>query len=264
MPFPEVDHVVYNRNTLDQVVCQLRFPPILKINTREPDDFQERVRGELPNYAERTEFKLGIPPEIESQIAPVIMSQLPQSFSSKNHEFASRDGVSKANLTRTFIAFSTRSYTRWEDFKQNLDTPVTALVETYAPDDYSRVGLRYVNAIRRSELGLEGRAWRELIRGPVLGIVSDEEFGEAVTHAEGKFEVPLADEVSLVRIRTGFVKAGNTDETMFRIDNDFFRGGVTPADSYQDVLEYLHVRARRLFRWCITDVLHDAMEPMQP
>lgn len=261
MPFPEVEHVVYARNTLNQVICQLRFPPILRIDAKEPDEFQDRVRRTLPNYSQGSEFKIQLPPEIESQIPSVIMSQMPQSISNKNYEFVSRDENWKVNLTRTFVSLSTRSYQRWEDFTEKLEIPVMAFVQIYEPDDYTRLGLRYINVIRRSEFGIGNQPWRELISNPVLGIVSDSGFGETVVHAEGKFEVPLNDGVSLVRMRVGFVPAADTDEILFKIDNDFFRREATPISAYEEVLEYLHLRARRLFRWCITDRLHETMEP---
>jgi len=34
MPFPEVKRVIYEHNPLDKVICQLRFPPILRIECR--------------------------------------------------------------------------------------------------------------------------------------------------------------------------------------------------------------------------------------
>ena len=41
----------YGKSQLIEVICQLRFPTILSIDTREPADFQETVRAAFPEMA---------------------------------------------------------------------------------------------------------------------------------------------------------------------------------------------------------------------
>ncbi len=60
MPFPEVQRVIYRKNPLEQVICQFRFPAILRIDTETPADFQERIRNDFPQFAEQTEWKFPI------------------------------------------------------------------------------------------------------------------------------------------------------------------------------------------------------------
>ncbi|MFR7743585.1 MAG: TIGR04255 family protein [Acutalibacteraceae bacterium] len=72
-------------------------------------------------------------------------------------------GSGKSSLTKGFIALSTYSYTRWEEFAQRLDRILAVFIETYHPSWFTRVGLRYVNAFRRAPLGLEDCLWKELI-----------------------------------------------------------------------------------------------------
>ncbi len=43
-PFSESPRVVYGKNPLEVVICQLRFPAILKISSESPVDFQEALR----------------------------------------------------------------------------------------------------------------------------------------------------------------------------------------------------------------------------
>ena len=40
--------VKYNRCPLVEVIFQLRFPTILSINSKQPADFQEKIRKEYP------------------------------------------------------------------------------------------------------------------------------------------------------------------------------------------------------------------------
>ena len=51
----------YRNAPAHEVICQLRFPTILTINTVEPADFQEAIRAEFPNYARRQDVT---PPKI--------------------------------------------------------------------------------------------------------------------------------------------------------------------------------------------------------
>src|SRR6266852_706318 len=48
-PFPEFTRVIYQRNPLVEVVCQLRFSPILRIDTDPPAEFQDRIRSAFPS-----------------------------------------------------------------------------------------------------------------------------------------------------------------------------------------------------------------------
>jgi hypothetical protein len=41
--FPPSSRVVYRRAPLIEVVCQLRFPTLLSIESKPPADFQERI-----------------------------------------------------------------------------------------------------------------------------------------------------------------------------------------------------------------------------
>ena len=58
MPFPETDRVIYAHNPLEQVICQFRFPPILRIDSELPAQFQDRIRHEFPSLIEKSGLKL--------------------------------------------------------------------------------------------------------------------------------------------------------------------------------------------------------------
>lgn len=263
MPFPEVKRVIYNRNPLDQVICQLRFPPILRIDAEVPAEFQDRVRSSFPAYSETSDWKIQLPSELEGQVPQEILNPIIGSSGTKNHAFVSENGKLKINLTRTFFALSTREYIKWEAFTETLAPQLSTFIDIYSPDFYTRIGLRYVNIICRSTLGLPDRPWSDLIQPHVLGILSVPEIGESVNQFEGKFELGLSDSERLVRIRTAFVKAADNEEICYKIDNDFFIGGKVPIDGADKKLDYLNARSGRLFRWSITDLLHNSMEPVE-
>lgn len=116
MLFSEYARYQYVRSPLVEVICQLRFPAILTINTKEPAEFQEAVRHDFPRYAARKEQ---LPPKVTGLGTP--NPKLEQQPAVVNHSFVSADGLWKINLTKDFIALSTLRYTQWEDFALRLD-----------------------------------------------------------------------------------------------------------------------------------------------
>src|SRR5688572_14657546 len=52
-PFPRTERVRYEVNTLLQVICELRYPPILEIGATDPAQFQTLIRQRYPLYTKQ-------------------------------------------------------------------------------------------------------------------------------------------------------------------------------------------------------------------
>lgn len=261
MTFPEAPRVVYKNNPLDKVICQLRFPPILKIDTKVPDEFQERIRGSFPEFSEKAEIKLPIFKSAQKDTpAEVLQSITPTG--NKNYEFSSEDKVWTINLTRTFLALSTKNYKRREDFRAHLDAPLQAFIEIYNPSVFSRVGLRYIDIIKRSKLNLKDIPWSELLKKHVLWLLGSSDVNKNIRSFQAQCEIELEDETSIARIITGLVDGQESDEECFMIDTDFFTTKKTAISDVGSKLDYFHVQGSRLIQWLITERLHKAMEPV--
>lgn len=261
MPFPEVKRTIYKKNVLDQVMCQLKFPPILRIDAELPVAFQEHVNREFPNYTEKTNLSLEWSLRVKEQIASQSDTQVPRTDSLKNHEFSTEDGQWNINLTRTFLALTTDSYSVWEDFKRRLDIPLKAFISVYSPSHFSRIGLRYKNVIKRSALELDGVDWSKLLKPQVLGILADSETSQNVRDLQSVCEISLPDIDSAVRVSTWLTRDRGTDEICYVIDSDFFNAQKTSIDEVHSRFDDFNQHASRLFQWCITERLHQSMEP---
>jgi uncharacterized protein (TIGR04255 family) len=253
MPFPNSKRVFYNKNPLQEVVCQLNFPPILKIETEAPAAFQERIRNAFPLYqrtvnSTQVNIPAGLPPQL---------LQLLASAGTATHEFLSSDGVWKLTLTRDFLSLTTSKYHDWEDFIRRLTEPLAAFDATYQPAFFQRVGLRYLDRIDRDKLGLKNVEWSELLAPCVLGELGDRRVSPHVVHLVRELIVRLTEEFGNVRIVHGIDDENGT----YVIDSDFFSEKQTPIQGARDVLNGFNQRAGRLFRWCIAPRLHDAMGP---
>jgi len=256
MVFPKAPRVIYKKNPLDRVICQLRFPPILRIDTGIPAQFQERIRKEFPDFCEKEELIL--PQQIRQEFPVELLGRIMPS-QTKNYEFSSENAVWKVNLTRTFIALSTMKYRKWEEFKDRLDGPLKALVEIYEPGHFSRIGLRYIDIIKRSELNLDGVDWNELLQPYILGLLGSTPVNKHIQGLEGKYEIRLDNEGAIARIITGLVDQDK--EVCFLIDTDFYDIRKTDTSEVVNKLENFHVLASRLIQWLITKRLHKAMKP---
>lgn len=255
MLFADNDRYAYVRSPLIETICQLRFPTILSIGSTEPAQFQEAIRSDFPRYVARQEQQ---PPR-------VVNGKLEQVPPITNYNFISSDGRWKVNLTKDFIALSTLSYTRWEDFAQRLDKILALFIQIYQPAFFERIGLRYVNAFSRNRLGLEGELWDDLINAPFIGVLSEPDVEETKTSKCAlDVEMSLGEQRHMkLHAGPGLLGDGKKDpEPKFILDGDFsVVDKELPATRIAGDLDVLHDYAVRLFNAAVTQELRDAMGP---
>jgi uncharacterized protein (TIGR04255 family) len=259
-PFPGSDRVVYKKNPLVQVVCQLSFPSILRVDVEPPARFQERIRSDFPIFWDKSSERGGFPSDLPSPIANIIWSSgrpRPQSA----YDFVSADRVWTVGLTREFLSLSTSDYRRWEDFATRLQGPLQSLIAEYAPAWFGRIGLRYQNLIHRSNLGLSNEPWSSLLQPHLSGILSATNLQATVAATVTQTTIKFDDQAGYVNIRHGLVQPARGDEIAYLIDNDFFTDKQTRTEDVSRILSFFNHQSGRLFRWCITPRLHEAMGP---
>ena len=247
---------LYEKHQLIETICQLRFPTILSIDTKEPADFQDTIRAEFPRYGCQMDPVTG-PDGKQQQV--------------RNHSFITEDGAFKISLTKDFIALSTMRYPGWEGFARMLDEPLGQFIRVYQPAYFERIGLRFLNGFSRQALGLTGRRWNDLLQPQYLSILDDDAVNEDdVVKCAVDIERRLDPRCGL-KLHAGPGKLSRTirgktvqeQETRFILDMDVYASGKTQLGAAAETLEQLHSHADRLFSDAITDVLHDAMEPVE-
>ena len=249
---------VYEKSQLIEVICQLRFPAILAIDARDPVDFQDTVRERFPRYHCQTEQTSGKEPQ-----------------SIRNHSFISEDGAYKLSLTKNFIALSTMRYRGWENFAHTLDEPLGQFIRIYRPAYFERVGLRYVNGVSRKMLELEDRRWNDLFQPQYLSVLDDDGVDEgSVSKCSVDIERKLGEHL-FVKLHAGpglvqrtlrtpeGLRPVQEKEARFIFDQDLYAAGNIKLSAVTDTLDQLHEHADRLFSEAITDVLHNAMDPVE-
>lgn len=262
MLFAESPRVIYERNPLTSVICQVRFPPILRINAEQPAQFQESIRAGFPRYANRQAEIPGLPQDIGSLVSGMGLVGFPGS--SPVHEFATVDKRYIITLEAESLSLTTTDYKQWERFREHMLNALETLQAVYTPSFFVRIGLRYQDTIRRSILGLEGVAWGELIRPELLGILADKTVEDSLRNSFAVLTVALPEgkssHDSQVTLRHGIAISDN--EISYVIDSDFYIENQEVDTQYAlATLNEFNRYARNLFRGCISERLHNAMEP---
>jgi uncharacterized protein (TIGR04255 family) len=254
-PLPDSVRIIYARNPLDAVICQFRFPAILKISSGPPVDFQEKLRKHYPLFREipPIDIATGMPAELVAVIGNILPNQ-----GSKAYEFASQDNKLVVTLSQESLALTCRNYVMWEDFRAALLSALHPLLEIYEPPFFTRIGLRYRDVIVRSRLHLEGVSWGELL-SPELANEFHSRIANSIESTGHQLVIKLQGETAKVTLQHGL--GSIAAEVCYIIDMDFYVNERTGADNVAGTLDYFNRQAGRLFRWCIADRLHRAMEP---
>ena len=255
MPFPHSERVIYTRNPLEVVIAQLRFPSILKIEAEVPARFQEKIRSRYPLFSEPSPLTRGL------QLPPELMNLVGSTLNvTRTYQFAAEDGNWTLTLSKEQIALACYAYRQWEEFRSQFDEPFRFFLEEYSPAFFTRIGLRYRDVIHRSALGLDRVPWSELLE-PRIAAELDSPISEEVEESSHQILVRLTDNGGKVRMFHGVSRVADDDEPRYVIDNDFFTEQKTEIKDATSKLDNFNRKSGSLFRWCIKERLHNALEP---
>jgi uncharacterized protein (TIGR04255 family) len=254
MPFPSSERIVFARNPLAEVICQLRYPPILEIGASEPAEFQSAIRHRYPLYQKQVP---GIAPaEISAMIQKLgLRPQVPTT-----HRFSMLDEEHHAAIANESFSVTTNQYSNWEHFYAEVRAIQTAFEAIYKPAVYTRIGLRYIDVIDRDELGLGNASWAELVKAPFCGPLSEPVIARAAAemHLETQIDLP-ANLAVKIRAGLGQVEEADARRDVFVFDCDFFTKDRSNCDDVDGILGTFNRAAGDLFRWAITGTLRDAL-----
>lgn len=252
-PFgPPVEEIPLPGTPLVLALAQVRFPPIVSIETSEAfiASFQEQIRGEYPILKPDDEVAVLIGPE-----GPVERER------HRVWRFSQHKGNWQVALTKDFIALSTDKYTSRADFLGRLETLLAALQGTIAPRVCTRLGIRYLDRITDHErLSKISALVKDPIRGAARLSLGEPDVIE--THGLSDHLYRLPDE-SALHARWGFLPRGATfdtaidpaDDESWVLDLDAY--STEPSDWSTDGLversRIFSERIYRYFRWAVTD-----------
>lgn len=251
MPFPDVERFVYGRNPLSEVICQIRFDSNLEIEKETPSEFQKLVREHFPKYVQRESAFISV-----GNAQPVHVSS-PHPI--RYHDFSSKEGFLTLTLCSDFMALSCSRYERWSQFKDSFKVGWEALNAVYFPSNFTRLGLRY-----RNLLGLDmlpgATSWGELLRPELWSAQSAFQGLTTVQNHLVRWQLQLNERDEAV-LHFGTV-LGDENTPNYGIDIDIYTTQEMSQNDVHPILTQFNRQVRRIFRWCISDELHNALQPM--
>lgn len=256
--FPPSERVIYSNAPLVEVTFQVRFPSILRIEGEAPAVFQDRIRRTFP-LLERG-APIGLPQNLT--LPPEMMQFLGSAGVGTVYRFLTGDRKSTVTLSPESLGFSTSEYHRWEEFLSDLRVSLNALCEIYEPAFFSRIGLRYIDAIDREVIGLSGVPWSRLFRPEILGELAVPVFERNLELAGRQLQVRLPDGGGSMVLRHGIGRVAGREHPSYMIDLDFFRADRVEVSNAEPILHAFHELSGRAFRWTITDELRCALHPV--
>ncbi len=223
--------------------------------------FQEAMRSRKGGRA-YTNYETKVGPVIPEAIRPLLPPDL-GTFIPLVHDFSDAEKTWTVSLSQDFLAIATAEYVRWEEFENELRFVLSLLHAEYSPDAYTRIGLRYKDVINPTKLGCQHSQWSELLKPFILGELGSGDIPESsfemVFH---KLLIKLDEQSGHVLLQHGLAK--EEQQSCYVIDSDFYTDERTEVGKEYELLRQFNAISGRLFRWCITAKLHQAMGPVSP
>jgi uncharacterized protein (TIGR04255 family) len=158
MAVVELSRIKYANNFLSDVIFRLDFSPMLVISESISPKFQEQVRSLLPLLSEQkiVEYAAKIEAgQIEGSSKPL-----------SNWILEDADHRFRLTLNYAYLAVEDLKYRTLDSFVGIIQPILEAFKSSYTNPHFTRLGLRYVNAIKFSE----GNPfeWKDLVAEPLV------------------------------------------------------------------------------------------------
>lgn len=250
--FPERPEVRLQRPPLVEVLCQVRYPPILRISKEEPIDFQERIRHRFPELEIEQPLKLNIPGLVGSGL--VSAEAQPRLY-----RFKAPDDQTAAALAVDFYALSTNRYRHWKMFAEDLSLVHDAVMSVYRPAYGTRIGLRYVNRLDPTTTDLvSAEQIFDLVRPELTALLRGSAWSEP---SDFLSQLVLSDKAAKLTLRTAYGQ--EEGQPFLLLDFDYFEEGrVELTDLIQRCTRY-HDAIYRAFRWSFVDESLEVFGPTE-
>ena len=260
--FPKTERVIYGKNPLVEVVCQFRFPTILRIREGQLAGFQDMIRKDYPVYSAH-EPSFGVPSQVPKEFATIIdQMNIPMPPELIVHRFSTRDSQRFISLREEFMTLAETKYERWESLRGEIIKVESALRKVYEPAFYSRVGLRYRDIIARHSLELNGIEWQDLLQKQIIAELGDEKVADAIRRIQTRVIMEIPDIPNgQIALNHGLIIPNGSAEECYLIDADFAVEREEGVDEPFEIRDEFNRMAGELFRLAIGERLHKAMQP---
>ncbi len=131
----KVERNRFERNTIHQAFCELRFPTLPDLANVVPRPLLKQISRDFPHHEENVGLKIGITDRDMEQV------QHPA------HMFFSVDRTWKTWIRTSSLGVETTAYVDFEDFLLRVRKILDSAQPSLDTDFFTRVGLRYINVL---------------------------------------------------------------------------------------------------------------------
>ena len=239
--FPTVDDIHLKNAPMREVICQVRFPIILRIAHEEPVGFQERIRGRFP--ALDVERAVVIEANGERERQRVVVRPV--------YRFYDQDRVHMVTLNVDSYALSTEEYTHWAAFSDTLAYLAEGFQAVYEVPYATRIGLRYINILSTGSTGLDSfDDVLALLRGELTVMLRTDVIVSPETAMQ---QIRIASDGDQFTFRYGLIREGAPAEAKFVLDFDHYVEGEIGLGDLLSRCDRYHRCIYNAFRWCVAD-----------
>jgi len=248
--FPSTVEVRLGQSPLTEVICQVKFSPILRISKEQPSQFQEAIRNKFPSLRVEQGVRLQFP-GVESSEEPNVTA------TPRIYRFSTLDGSADVALAVDFYALSVKKYTHWHDFLKEFELVLGAVNDIYKPSFATRIGLRFINKFtKKNTSSKDTTEILRLFRQELTCLIEAEPWKEPLDMLS---QTVVKDGNAKLALRTGFGREKN--EPFFLLDFDYYEEKQLPLQNIIQRIERYHSKIYQAFRWCILD---NSLEHFQP
>lgn len=248
--FPDKRKVQLANPPLEEVVCQVRFPIILRIVKEEPSDLQERIRDRFPHL----EWEQGVRVQFPG---PGIKAEPLTEIQPKIYKFKAADEDTAVSLAPDFYAITTNNYIHWQEFADTLQFAHQAVLDIYKLPYATRIGLRYINRLTLENTNSQTKnELFSLICSELTAMLQGEVWQDTETMSS---LLVFKDDNAQLNCR---IKYEHADELPnFVLDYDYFEKGKLPLEGLIERCDNYHKIIYNAFRWSLHN---ESLERFQP
>ncbi len=228
---------IFPKNFLNSVACEIRFDPLLTIQNKIPE-FQEKIRGGLPAFGIGKTF-------------PLVESSITSPFGGVSQwVFKSRNEIKTLKVVFNKIVFIVSEYSTFEEFFREAFEYFNHFFEICGIESFFRIGLRFVNEFRLSEI----EESPDVPLTKYFNIVLDEGLFEDYNPFQFESTIRCEKDDNALFIKHEF-SINPDEEAIYVIDIDAFKAGELKKEDLETIIRDLHTLEVKEFHKSITDEL---------
>lgn len=224
---PRAESAHFSRNFIRLAVCELRFPTLFELESeRPPLRFAKALRKEYPSYDLQKDVNLH---------AAGLAQATAHVFRSKNRRWT-------VSLRAAALSLETSHYDAFQEFESRLAIVLEAGKVAIDSEFFTRVGLRYINA-----LPFDASDIQHWVNPSLVQPLGDGTFGDVDEYWQA---VRGSTEVGGYNFRHGIPTSPQAGRSEYVLDFDFFREDVPVAETLATV-QKLHELEFSMFAWSL-------------